>query len=349
MNIKSSIKYVINSASYGVIFAVVLLVLLPELRQSNDSWWNIFSPATNNEQPLSYARAVSLSSPAVVNIYSDKIQSAFNYNRGQRTTALGSGVIMDPNGYILTNYHVVQNADIIGVVLQSGIDYHAELIGYDIYTDLAVLKVNATNLPTIPQDQNLVSNVGDVVLAIGNPLNLGQTVTQGIISGTGRNGLSSTSYQEFIQMDAAINEGNSGGALVNTNGTLVGINSRKFINPQLGIQGIFFAVPYKLAYKVMLQIIENGRVIRGWLGVSTNSVYNLSKGFMIESVQPGSPAQLAGIQANDVVYQIDNIEIHSISQALDIVAETKPGTVLNFKLYRGEMSIDLPVTIQEKR
>lgn len=349
MKLINSFKYIINSASYGVILAVVLLLLIPELRDGNGSWWNIFASPTQSEQPLSYARAVHQASSAVVNIYSEKIQPTFNYNRGQRTTELGSGVIMDTHGYLLTNYHVVQDADLIGVVLQNGDRYPAELIGYDVYTDLAVLKVAATNLPTIPQDENLTSYVGDVVLAIGNPFNLGQTVTQGIISGTGRSGLSSTSYQEFIQMDAAINEGNSGGALVNSNGVLVGINSRKYINPQLSIQGIFFAVPYKLAHKVMRKIIENGRVIRGWLGVSTDSRFATDKGFLIGSVEPNSPAEKSGLQANDLVYQIDGVDIHSISQALDLVAETKPNTTLIFKVSRGKLPLEIPVLIEEKR
>ncbi|MGB1199144.1 MAG: trypsin-like peptidase domain-containing protein [Thalassotalea sp.] len=349
MKISNALKYIINSASYGIVFAIALLLLIPELREGNNSWWNILASPKQNEQPLSYARAVQQASAAVVNIYSEKIQPSFNYNRGQRSTELGSGVIMSTNGYLLTNYHVVQDADLIGVVLQSGDRYPAELIGYDIYTDLAVLKVAATNLPTIPQNEKLTSYVGDIVLAIGNPLNLGQTVTQGIISGTGRNGLSSTSYQEFIQMDAAINEGNSGGALVNTNGVLVGINSRKYINPKLSIQGIFFAVPYQLAHKVMRKIIEDGRVIRGWLGIGTNSRFARAKGFLIESIEPNSPAKKAGLQVNDLIYKINGIEIHSINQALDIIAETKPNTTLTFKISRGELPLDIPVTIEEKR
>ncbi|GAA5138286.1 trypsin-like peptidase domain-containing protein [Thalassotalea piscium] len=356
MKLLSALKYILNSASYGVIVAVVLLLLIPELRDGNGSWWNILASSKQSEQPHSYARAVQQASAAVVNIYSEKIQPSFNYNRSHRTTELGSGVIMNANGYLLTNYHVVQDADLIGVVLQNGDRYPAELIGYDVYTDLAVLKVAATNLPTIPQDENLTSYVGDVVLAIGNPFNLGQTVTQGIISGTGRSGLSSTSYQEFLQMDAAINEGNSGGALVNSNGVLVGINSRKYINsreysfdPELSIQGIFFAVPYKLAHKIMRKIIEDGRVIRGWLGVSTNSRFARSTGFLIGEIQPNSPAHKAGLQVNDLIYQIDGVEIHSISQALDIVAETKPNTTLIFKVARGELPLDIPVVIEEKR
>ncbi len=256
---------------------------------------------------------------------------------------------MDNNGYILTNLHVIQNADIIHVVLQNGQQFPAQLIGFDQVTDLAVLKVNASNLPTIPQKNDLQSLVGDIVLAIGNPLNLGQTVTQGIISATGRNGLSNTNYLNFLQMDAAINNGNSGGALINSNGVLVGINSRQFTesNPQLNIQGIFFAVPYQLAAKVMRQIIENGRVVRGWLGISATQYLTDAKGLVVDSVSPNSPAHASKLQAGDIIYQISGQPIHSIVQALDIVAETRPNTTLVFKLYRQGKSIETNVTIAE--
>lgn len=249
----------------------------------------------------------------------------------------------------MTNLHVIRQADLIQVLLQDGQIYPAELIGFDHYTDLAVLKVNANNLPVIPQKEQQTSLVGDIVLAIGNPLNLGQTVTQGIISATGRNGLSNTSYLEFLQMDAAINEGNSGGALINSNGILVGINSRKFTqsNPQLTIQGIFFAVPYQLAYKVMRQIIENGKVVRGWLGISTNRYHNELKGFVVEEVMDNSPAKAAGIQVGDVVYQINNESITSVTDALDIIAETQPNTVLTFKIYRQGNTVEAKVKIIE--
>ena len=350
MKTLSLLKYTLKSASYGIAVAAILIILLPQLRDNNPYLKNLFSTNANNKAPLSYAKAVNAAGPAVVNIYSEAIESNPAYNRSARKiTRLGSGVIMSSNGYILTNFHVVQNAAQVLVLLQRGQQYSADLIGYDIITDLAVLKVNASNLPVIPQNKNQISASGDVVLAIGNPLNLGQTVTQGIISATGRNGLSSTNYLEFLQMDAAINEGNSGGALVNSNGELVGINSRKFTqsNPQLNIQGIFFAVPYKLAYKVMQQIIENGRVVRGRLGVTSNTYLTSVKGFVIEAIEPNSPALKAGLKPNDVVIQIAKTPIQSITQALDIIAETKPNTTLTFKVYRDKKLISIPVTIAE--
>lgn len=342
-------KYVLNSASYGVIIAVVLLILMPELRENSS--WNIFDKSPEQQAPLSYAAAVQRAGPAVVNLYSEEIQNNPAYFRTpRRVTRLGSGVIMQSDGYMLTNYHVVQNAAQIRVDLQSGQRFPATIIGYDVYTDLAVLKIDAVNLPVIPQITQQQSLAGDVVLAIGNPLNLGQTITQGIISATGRTGLSNTNYLQFLQMDAAINEGNSGGALVNTNGVLVGINSRQFreVNPQQSIQGIFFAIPYQLAFKVMEQIIENGRVIRGWLGIDTQEYSQNDKGFVINGIAPDSPAAKAGLRLGDIVYQIADVPIESTIQALDLVAETKPNTTLLFHIYRNQQSISLPVVITER-
>lgn len=354
MKLLSFLKYVLNAASYGVLFAIALMLLVPDFQpefSANLFKGNFLKHSEAYPQPLSYAKAVSVASPAVVNIYSEEIQSAPKYGRNARqTTRLGSGVIMDANGYILTNYHVIQNANLITVLLQSGQEYPAELIGADRLTDLAVLKVNATNMPVIPQHRDLQSFAGDIVLAIGNPFNLGQTVTQGIISATGRSGLSNTSYREFLQMDAAINDGNSGGALVNSNGVLVGINSHKFTqeNAQQSSQGIFFAIPYRLAYKVMQQVIENGRVIRGWLGISAKQNLN-GKSITIDSVTENSPAASAGLMPGDVVYQIDNQQITSITQALDIVAETRPNTTILFKIHRKNKPLELSVTIVELR
>jgi len=355
------LKYIFTAISYGVLFAVAFLLLMPTIAphlspnlsdslSQNHLLARLFESQESQQTPLSFAKAVSIASPAVVNIYSEQIEVNPRYGQRARTsTRLGSGVIMDSHGYILTNLHVIQRADLIQVLLQSGQLYPAELIGFDHYTDLAVLKVNAGNLPVIPQKEAQISLAGDIVLAIGNPLNLGQTVTQGIISATGRNGLSNTSYLEFLQMDAAINEGNSGGALINSNGTLVGINSRKFTqsNPQLNIQGIFFAVPYQLAYKVMEQIIENGKVVRGWLGITTNTYLSDAKGFIVENITDNSPAQAAGMQVGDIVYQIDNQPIVDITQALDIIAETRPNTELIFKIYRKGKAIEKNVTIVE--
>ncbi len=340
-------KYVITAISYGVMVAIAVLLIVPAIN-SNQSLLSIFQSNPQQQQPISYAKAVSIAGPAVVNIYSSELQRTPNYGRNTlKSTRLGSGVIMDSLGYILTNYHVVHNTDLIEVYLQNGQLYSAELIGFDKITDLAVLKVDAINLPVIPQRADLTSLPGDVVLAIGNPLNLGQTVTQGIISATGRTGLSNTSYLDFLQMDAAINDGNSGGALINTHGELVGINSRQVTDDKLNIQGIFLAVPYKLAAKIMQKIIANGRVVRGWLGIVADTKYEGMKGFIIKAVAPNSPAQKAGLLSGDVIYQIGKHKTTSITQALDLVAETVPNTTLIFKIYRKKEQLDIPVTIME--
>jgi len=347
----NTLKYIARSAAYGVMIAVALLLLFPELKIYGFNDLEIFPSPSQEAEPLSYYKGVQSAAPSVVNIYSEDIQTSPGYGRkSSRSISLGSGVIMSSNGYILTNYHVIQNANSIIVLLQTGQQLSAEVIGYDEFTDLAVLRVNATNLPVIPQREGLISRTGDVVLAIGNPLNLGQTVTQGIISATGRtgSGLSITSYLEFLQMDAEINNGNSGGALVNTNGVLVGINSRKFIDPQHNIQGIFFAVPYKLANKIMQKIIENGRVTRGWLGVSTNSARTDGKGILIDQVERSSPAHKSGLQVGDMIYQIEETPITSVTQALDLIAETTPGNTLNVKIYRKNQPMELSVVIEEK-
>lgn len=328
--------------------AVTLLLLLPQLKDNNPLTWAIFKTQNKTPTPISYARAVNLASPAVVNIYSNNIETNIRFSNQQRkkVTNLGSGVIMSNSGYILTNLHVVENADLIEVILQSGQIYSAELVGFDAITDLAVLKINATNLPVIPQKSDMTSLVGDVVLTIGNPLNLGQTVTHGIISRTGKNGLSTSSYSELIQMDATIHKGNSGGALINTNGELVGINSLNFTraDSQTTIPGIFFAIPYQLAHKVMVKIIESGRVVRGWLGVSLNNV-----AFAIDEITPNSPAEKAGLKVGDVLFKINNKKIESMQQGLDMVAESKPGTTLLIAVYRNSKLLELPVVIGEIR
>jgi len=346
----AAIKYVITAISYGVMFAIAVLIIVPTI-SNNQSLLSILQSTPQQQQPpVSYAKAVSIASPAVVNIYSTELQNTPNYKRNTiKSTRLGSGVIMDSFGFILTNYHVVHNTNLIKVVLQSGQIYSAELIGFDIYTDLAVLKVEAINLPVILQRTDLISLPGDVVLAIGNPLNLGQTVTQGIISATGRMGLSNTNYLDFLQMDAAINDGNSGGALINTHGELVGINSRQVTDDKLNIQGIFLAVPYQLAAKVMKKIIANGRVVRGWLGIFADSQHAGIEGFVIQGVTPNSPAQKAGLRTDDIIYQIGEHKITSITQALDIVAETVPNTTLIFKVYRKKEQLEIPVTILEMK
>ncbi|MDK6765942.1 outer membrane-stress sensor serine endopeptidase DegS, partial [Klebsiella aerogenes] len=258
----------LRSVLIGLIVGGILLAAMPSLRQ-----WQLSSATpsdTADESPASYNAAVRRAAPAVVNVYNRALNST---SHNQLT--LGSGVIMDQRGYILTNKHVINDADQIIIALQDGRVFEALLVGSDTLTDLAVLKINASGgLPVIPINPKRVPHIGDVVLAIGNPYNLGQTITQGIISATGRIGLNPTGQQNFLQTDASINHGNSGGALVNSLGELMGINTLSFDKSNDGEtpEGIGFAIPFQLATKIMDKLIRDGRVIRGYIGISGREI-----------------------------------------------------------------------------
>ena len=361
MSVQKFLLLLLRSTAYGLALAFVLLLLFPQQLRFQ---WPALSQSETELQPapVSYARAVRKAAPSVVNVYT---RTTISHPRSLRARTierqeLGSGVIMSPKGYILTNHHVVYGADHIEVALQDGRLLEALLIGHDEITDLALLYVEAENLPAIPQEPQLQSQVGDVVLAIGNPLNLGQTITQGIISANGVDGLSSRGYIDFMRMDAAINAGNSGGALVNSNGTLVGINAGTFQRQNQDVQGIFFAVPYKLAYRVMEKLIQHGRVIRGHLGVNGEPVINAAGdrltssgqtlyGVQLTSISPHSPAAEAGLQVNDILLEIDGQPLQSTQQALNVIAETAPDTVLKLTIKRNNERLVIPALIREFR
>lgn len=328
--------FLLKSIAYGLAAALVWLLFFQQNSQLNLR--DLFRTQDHLPTAISYAKAVRAAAPAVVNVYTVTTQQdPRSYQRRIiRNESLGSGVIMRADGYILTNYHVVNGADQIVVALQDGRQLEAMLIGQDRMTDLAVLYVAAENLPVIPQQAEIEPQVGDLVLAIGNPLNLGQSITQGIISATGRAGLSTNNYTDFMQMDAAINAGNSGGALVNSNGILVGINTAAFQRQRnLEVQGIFFAVPYRLAHTVMEKLIKHGRVVRGHLGLSGEPVINSAGerqvstgqnfyGMKITDVDSFGPAAMSGLLTDDILLEIKGVALSSVSQALDIVAEAEP-------------------------
>lgn len=255
---------------------------------------------------------------------------------------------MTDNGYLLTCYHVVENADSIFVAIQDGTVLEAQIVGTDIITDLAVLKVNADNLHSIPQVADPDVHVGDLVMAIGNPYDLGQTITHGIVSRAGRNvGLSN--YVDYIQTDAVLNQGNSGGALVDSNGLLVGITNANFQvrdnrNRTRSVDGINFAVPYRVAKRVMDEIIRTGKVVRGQLGISGEEY---GPGILVERIEAGSPAALAGIRVGDILLSIDGIRIESAKKTLDMISETAPGTVLEIHLSRDSIPMTLTATVGE--
>ncbi len=340
------LQSIFRSIIYGLAIAFLWLVLFQP--QSPFNFRNLISQDAAEQPAISYSKAVRAAAPAVVNIYTRSIKydvQSFQ-QRMIQNQSLGSGVIMSAEGYILTNYHVVSGADQIVVALQDGRQLDAVLIGQDSVTDLAVLFVEAKNLPVIPQQADIEPQVGDLVLAIGNPLNLGQSITQGIVSGTGRAGLGSNSYSDLMQMDAAINQGNSGGALVNSNGVLVGINTAAFQRQRnIEVQGIFFAVPYKLAHTVMLKLIKHGKVVRGYLGMRGLPVINAAGerqistgqqfyGVLVEVVEPFGPADQSGLQQGDIILAINKTPLNSVNQALDIVAEAEPDTVLELSIER---------------
>ena len=335
------LKKLFHSALWGLAAAGVILFAVPRLNTGT-----IFTA----DDIVSFKNAVRIASPAVVNVYNRSFSSAsINDNDQLQVNNLGSGVIMTKDGYILTNKHVIQNADQIVVALQNGNIYEASLVGSDNLTDLAVLKIRADNLSTIPQNPKRQVHVGDVALAIGNPYNLGQSVSQGIISAVGRNAVGdSVGRQNFIQTDASINRGNSGGALINSAGELVGISTLSIGKTANELaEGLNFAIPMDIANDVLHKIMRDGRVIRGYFGVQSDIGYSSEYGIVITGVNPNSPAAKAGIQVGDVILKLNNQEGISAREMMQQIANTKPNTEVTVTISRLGKLIDLPVLIEE--
>lgn len=288
--------------------------------------------------------------------FGDQFFHNFRIPRERRENALGSGVIVDPDGYIITNNHVVAKADTIKVILGNNREYKAKVIGTDPKTDIAVIKIDAKNLPVIPWGDSNKLQVGEYVLAMGNPFGLNQTVTMGIVSAVGRANVGIADYEDFIQTDAAINPGNSGGALVNTKGQLIGINTAIFTRSG-GYMGIGFAIPSDMARDVMNQLIKHGRVIRGWLGVSIQDVTpELAKNFglaephgaLVGEVIRNSPAARAGIKTGDVIVGYDGQNVDSPTTLRNLVADTPVGKEVEVKLIRNRKTESIRVKIAEQ-
>ncbi len=318
----------------------------------------------------SFADAVARSSPAVVNIYTARVitervrPSELDRFFGdewpavrQRVAAsLGSGVIVDAAGHVITNNHVVAGASEIRLQLSDGQVAAATVVGTDPETDLAVLHIELPNLPVMPLGRSDDLRVGDVVLAIGNPLGLTQTVTQGIVSATGRGQLGLTTFENFIQTDAAINVGNSGGALINTKGELVGINTAVLARA-LESEGIGFAIPVNLVRGVLQQVLEFGHVRRGWLGLSPKDVtperaaaLGITTGAGVEllAVEPGSAAEKAGLRVGDIITHLNGQPVRSMREGLNRVAGTTPGTSMKIRAWRAGKAIELETTVEER-
>ena len=275
--------------------------------------------------------------------------------RERKTASLGSGVIVSSNGYILTNSHVIKDADEIKVLLSDKREFQGKVIGTDSKTELAVIKIDVQNLPTIPFGDSDKLQVGEVVIAVGNPFGLNQTVTMGIVSAVGRANVGIADYEDFIQTDAAINPGNSGGALVNAKGELVGINTAIFSTTG-GYQGIGFAIPSNMAKAVMDSLIKTGKVIRGWLGVSIQPLtpelakqFNLKKeyGALVGDVIENSPAEKAGILRGDVIIEYNGKKVDEPYNLRNTVANTPPGETAELKIIRNGKIETIKVIIDE--
>ena len=274
----------------------------------------------------------------------------------RRSSSLGSGVIVGPEGYVLTNFHVIESADEIEVLLSDGRRAAAKIVGGDPDTDLAVIKIELPNLPSIVFGRPETSRVGDVVLAIGNPFGVGQTVTMGIVSALGRSQLGINTFENFIQTDAAINPGNSGGALVDAQGNLLGINTAIYSRSG-GSLGIGFAIPANMARSIMEQIITSGSVTRGWIGVEIQEItpelaesFKLPRGqgAIIAGVMRGGPADKAGIRPGDVLMQIEGKAVADSAGMLNLIAQLKPGDKAGLKLLRSGKNVDLAVVIGKR-
>jgi serine protease Do len=336
--------------------------------------------ASVDQGPLtSFAPVVKRSMPAVVNISSSKVVKQQQMPRGmmddpffrqffggrmpqqqqprsQRETSLGSGVVVSSDGYILTNNHVVEGATDVKVAFFDKHEYPAKIVGTDKFGDIAVLKIDKTGLTALPFANSGHAQVGDVVLAIGNPFGLGQTVTMGIISAMGRAGLGIERFEDFIQTDAPINRGNSGGALIDTRGELVGINTAILSGETGGNEGIGFAIPANLAHSLMDQILKKGKVSRGYMGILPQELtpdmakaFGIpnEKGVAIAHVENDSPALKAGIKVGDVITAINNNPVDDVNAFRLQIAGFEPGTTVHLKVARGGQNLDVPVKLGE--
>jgi len=367
-----------NQRIAGVVIALVLLLSIAGCKAKATNPALNFAPVPDARPQSSYADLVERVAPAVVTIRADKVvrtqpQSPFGDDpffrglfgdKGQQQPqetlqrALGSGVIVSADGYILTNHHVIEGAQDIKIDLNDGRTLDAKLIGSDALSDLALLKVNAANLPTLtPGDSDKV-RVGDVALAIGNPFGVGQTVTMGIISAKGRSGrgFGSGSFEDFLQTDAPINQGNSGGALVNTVGEFIGINSQILPGMGGGNIGIGFAIPSNMARSVMDQLVKHGKVRRGQLGITVSRVtsdlaaglgMSEAKGVIVDSVRPGSAAERAGIRQGDVITAINDTPVSDSNAFRNRVASNAPGSEVTLTVLRDNREQKIRATLGE--
>jgi len=374
MRLYRTFTFVFTSIATGLAAAFLVLVFKPDFLgdpQYSSSVMNL----ARQEGPLSYADAVQKTAPAVVNIFtttltrreahpffSDPLFRRFfgeelSQPRVEKRNNLGSGVIVNKNGYIITNHHVIENASEIRVVLRDGRSMAARVVGTDPETDLAVLQASGDDFPIAQLGPSQDLQIGDVVLAIGNGFGLGQTVTMGIVSALGRQSLGLTNYDNFIQTDAAINPGNSGGALINPYGDVIGINTAIYTKSG-GSEGVGFAIPAQLVNKVFEQIRDKGRVVRGWIGVTTTQAVTPelaqalglgdAKGLLVAQILRNGPADKAGIKPGDVIQKVNGIEATAARVMVDLVADIEPGDDVEIALTRDGKSKNIKVEVVER-
>ncbi|MGH8287042.1 MAG: S1C family serine protease [Steroidobacteraceae bacterium] len=365
-----TLAFIAGSIVGGLALAFVVIAFRPEVIGRNTERTPA-APAATVPAPAraTYAEAVQRAAPGVVNIYTarlvteqiapSRLEQLFGefWPRYRRRIerSLGSGVIVDSRGHIVTNHHVIANADSIRVQLADGRIADATIVGSDPDTDLAVLKIALEPLPVMPLGRSDQLRVGDVVLAIGNPIGLSQTVTHGIVSATSRGQLGVATFENFIQTDAPINFGNSGGALIDANGELIGINTA-IVAKNLGVEGIGFAIPVNMVRGVLRDVIAQGRVIRGWIGIvpedisdSQAALIGLAQGgVLIANLYVGSPAQQAGVQPGDVLTAIDGTAVRSAQEAIARIATRKPGESVRLQGMRGRQRFELQARVGER-
>ena len=356
----SVLVFLINSVVAGLALAFVIMYLWPSVAERFILQKQTENAATS--APASYADAVDRTAPSVVSLYTRTVEVQQVSPRLQRLLGsayisrsradMGSGVLVSEDGYILTNNHVINQVQNISVGLWDGRFATAQIVGSDPETDLAVLKIDLTGLPAAPLAENGNVRVGDVVLAIGNAFGLSHTVTMGIISATGRNDLRSVLYEDFIQTDAAINAGNSGGALINYRGEVIGINTRN-LDQMSGAQNIGFAIPIAMARDVMQQIVENGSVRRGSIGALFSDLplslqtdgTAMRRGVQVRDVTPNGPAWNAGIRPGDILLSIDGVEADDARALLLMIAQRQPGSRVEFRVQRNSETFDTYATL----
>lgn len=353
--LKPILIFLLQSVVVGLAVAFLVVLARPQLLPLLDG----ANTGSGGGLAASYADAVEVSAPAVANVYTRRLvhsgAALSPEERFRLNTSLGSAVIIDPQGYLVTNFHVVADAAEIRVQMSDGRIADPEVVGYDAETDLALLKVDLGTLPAIPLGRSKDVRIGDVVLAIGNPYGLTKTVTQGIVSATGRGLLGLTTFENFIQTDAAINEGNSGGALVNTLGELVGINTA-VLAQDAGTEGISFAIPVDLVRGVVDEIKRHGRVIRGWVGLEPDELspaesealgLHPNVGILTRVIE-GGPAAAAGLEDGDVILALNGETIRSAQQARLLVAGLEPGDQIEIKGWRNHEPFTAILTAAER-